>query len=193
MTEPRRPAAALLLLAALALLAPAAGPQVSAAEAAPNRIPDVHATSFAGQHIDLPAQLQGRTGILVLGFSKDARNAARDWGRRLFADYNSSSTVSYFEMPVLAGVPRLLRGVVLHQIAADVSDPAKPHFVPITADEPRWRELAHYSAPDDAYVLIVDSNGLVRDTRSGPLTDASYAAIKRSVANLQPRPPAGSH
>ena len=169
--------AALLLLAISAL-----------AQTAPDssRIPEVHATNLTGQQIDLPAQLKGRTGVLILGFSKEARIPTRTWGLRLAKDYFSSPTVSYFEMPVLAGVPRLLRGMVLKQIAAEVSDRGKPHFVPITADESRWRALAHYSQPDAAYLLVVDSSGHVRDTFSGPLTDTSYTRLQQAITAASP-------
>ena len=179
-----RPLAAALLLLAIVLPATPSAASQSPSGDTHDRIPNVRANNLAGQQIDLPAQLQGRIGILVLGFSKDARIPVRDWGRRLAADYFTSAIVSYFEMPVLASVPRLLRGVVLRQIAADVSDRGKPHFVPITADEPRWRDLAHYSDPDTAYLLVVDSSGIVRATLSGPLTDAAYAKLQHDIASL---------
>ncbi len=174
------PAALPLLLALFAI--PVAARTTSDA----SRIPTVHATSLTGQQIDLPAQLQGRTAVLILGFTKESRIPTRDWGLRLATDYFASSTVSYFEMPVLAGVPRLLRGIVLKQIAAEVSDRGKPHFVPITADEPRWQALAHYSQPDAAYLLVVDSSGQVRDTFSGPLTDASYTRLQQAIHAASP-------
>ena len=180
-----------LLLSVAATASPAAPPratppQNTALQAISEHIPDVHGTSLDGRTVDLPAQLRGRAAVLVLGFTKDARTPVRDWGRRLAADYAASPTISYFEMPVLASVPRHLRGFVLRQIAADVSDRGKPHFVAITADEPRWRALVHYNQPADAYVLLVDSNGVVRTTLSGPLTAAAYTALQRDIAALAP-------
>lgn len=159
------------------------------------RIPNVRGNTLAGQPVDLPAQLRGRTAVLVLGFSKDARIPVRDWGQRLAGDFATSSTVSYFEMPVLASVPRLLRGFVLRQIAADVSDRGKPHFVAITADEPRWRTLAHYNRPGDAYILVVDSDGNVRATLNGPFSARAYSALQRNLAEAVAAvlPPSGAH
>ena len=80
-------------------------------------------------------------------------------------------------MPVVAGVPRLMRGLVMKQIAAEVSDRGKHHFVPITDNEARWRALAHVTDPNQAYLLLVNASGRVEWTTSGPLTDAAYQAV----------------
>ncbi len=151
----------------------------------PQRIPDVHTTSFSGDLVDLPAMLQGKIAILILGFSKGSRNQATLWGRRLPTDYFYSPDVLYFEMPVLEAVPRLLRGAVLRSIKSEVSARSQPHFAPLTTDEQRWRTVVHYNQPDDAYVLVVDSNGLVQAQFQGEPTDASYQEMKRRVEQLQ--------
>lgn len=166
---PRRLATLLLLPSALAL---------SAQTPTAAQIPAIHADTLAGEPVHLPADLHGKSAILVLGFGKDARTPIRDWGKRLATDYFTSPTVLYYEMPVLAGVPRLLRGLVLKQIAAEVSDRGKHHFLPITDNEPRWRALTHVTDPSQAYLLVVDSNGNVLWTTSGPLTTAAYTALQ---------------
>ena len=168
-----------LRLATLLLLLPAVLPRTIAAQASTDtRIPAVSANTLAGEPVRLPADLHGKCGILVLGFGKDARTEVRDWGKRLATDYFTSPTVLYYEMPVVAGVPRLLRGMVMKQIASEVSDRGKHHFVPITDNEARWRALAHVTDPNQAYLLVVDASGSVQYTASGPLTEAAYQAIR---------------
>ncbi len=160
--------AVLLLLSSLPL----------AAQPPSTQIPAIHADTLAGEHVRLPADLAGKSAILVLGFGKDARAQVRDWGKRLATDYFTSPTVLYYELPVVAGVPRLLRGLVMKQIATEVSDRGKHHFLPITDNESTWRALAHVTDPNQAYLLVVDSTGSVRWTTAGPLTDAAYTALQ---------------
>ena len=173
-----------LRLAALVLLLPAVLPRTSAAQdpttsqATDTRIPAVTADTLAGEHVHLPEDLRGKDGILVLGFAKDARAQVRDWGKRLAIDYFTSPTVLYYEMPVIAGVPRLLRGMVMKQVASEVSDRGKHHFVPINDNEARWRALAHVTDPNQAYLLVVDAAGNVQWITAGPLTDAAYQAVR---------------
>ena len=158
------------------------------ASAAPNqtRIPAVHGTTFSNTHVDLPDALHGKVGILVVGFSQGSRDAVTVWGKKLAADYYDSPNVLYYEMPVLASVPKIMRGFVAGRIKSSVSDRGKPHFLPVTDDETQWRELTHYSAPNDPYILLVDGQGTVRWQTQGPPTDSIYAVLKQTVESLRP-------
>ena len=154
-------------------------------DAIAQKIPEIHGKTFADTPVDLPAILHGKVGILVLGFSQDSRDAVTVWGTKLATDYEDSSAVLYYEVPVLASVPKLLRGFVTGRIKAAVAERGKPHFLPLTEDEPAWRALVHYQAANDPYVLLVDSTGTVRWQTQGPPTNATYAALKRQVETLQ--------
>jgi hypothetical protein len=164
------------------------GAAIPASAADPNpRIPTVHGATFSDAKVDLPADLQGKVGILVVGFSQGSRDAVTAWGKRLATDYYGSTTVLYYEMPMLASVPRLLRGFVEGRIKASVSDRGRAHFLPLTEDEPAWRALTHYSAPDDPYIMLVDGEGAIRWQTQGAPADSSYAALKQQVEGLRPR------
>lgn len=177
----RRRSSFTLTLLLLALVAHATPPAALA-----QHIPDVHTLSFSGDRIDLPVMLAGgKVAILVLGFSKGSRTQAALWGRRLPTDYLYSPDVLYFEMPMLEAVPRLLRGAVLRSIKSEVSARSQPHFAPLTSDEQRWRSLVRYNQPDDAYVLLIDSTGLVRAQFQGEPSDATYQELKHRVDQLQ--------
>ena len=149
-----------------------------AAQAPSTQIPAIHADTLAGEHVRLPADLRGKSAVLVLGFGKDARTQVRDWGKRLATDYFTSPTILFYEMPVVAGVPRFLRGMVMKQIGSEVSDRGKHHFVPITDNESRWRALAHVTDANQAYILVVDAAGNVQWTTTGPLTDTAYTTLQ---------------
>ncbi|RXH57631.1 hypothetical protein [Granulicella sibirica] len=144
-------------------------------------IPEAHCTSLAGTTVNLPADLQGRTTILVLGFSRDSQQSVTTWGRRLAADFATSTTVSFYELAMLESVPRIMRGLVLRSMKKDVSERNQPHLLPITDNEPLWRNLAHYDKPEDAYVLLVAPDGAILWQAAGPPTDAAYADLRKHL------------
>ncbi len=182
-THPLRQTLSSALAFTLLLLAPAL--RSESPTAAAQHIPEVHTTSFSGDLVDLPSMLQGKVAILVLGFSRGARQQTTLWGRRLPTDYFYSPDILYYEMPVLQSVPRLLRGAVLRSIKSEVSPRSQPHFAPLTTDEQQWRSIVHYNQPDDAYVVLVDGTGLVRAQFHGQPTDAIYQELKHRVDQLQ--------
>ncbi len=150
-------------------------------------IPAVHGTSLANEAVNLPGALQGKVGVLVVGFSRGSREAVAGWGRRLAADYRDSPTVVYYEMPVLASVPGMLRGLVVRSMKSSVPQRAQARFVPITDKEAAWRNIAHYGQAEDAYLLVVDGQGDVAWQTQGQPTDAAYGALKQQVETLRTR------
>jgi hypothetical protein len=148
------------------------------------RIPEVHATSFADEPVNLPAGLKGKVGVLVVGFSKNSREADSAWGKRLAVDYRESPMVVYYEMPVLAAAPRMLRGMIVKSMKSSVPPSEQARFVVILENEAAWKTVTHFERPDDAYVLVVDSQGSVVWQTQGSPTDAAYAALKQHVETL---------
>jgi hypothetical protein len=154
--------------------------------AAGERIPEIHSTSFANQKVDLPADLRGKAaGVLVLGFSHGSRDAVTGWAGKIAADYRTSFVVAYYELPVVASVPGLARGLVLRSIKSSVPERAQKRVVPIVNNEAKWREIVQYGPPDDPYLLVVDGDGNVAWQTHGPPTDAAYAALKQQVEALK--------
>ena len=148
-------------------------------------IPETHATTLANAPVNLPADLKGHPTVLILGFSQSSREAVTKWARRLAADYRDSPTVLYYEMPVVAEVPRMLRGMVIRKIRQDVPERAQPRFVPITDHEEEWKAVSGYSkqgGEDAAYLIVLDPTGKVQSRRAaGVPTDESYAAVKQTL------------
>ena len=151
---------------------------------AQDRIPPVHSTTFAGQKVSLPDDLKGHAAILILGFTEGSRDQTTAWGKRLAADPARPAALLYFEMPMVEGVPRLLRGLVLHKIKETVSDNGQKHFLPVEEHEPDWKRIVAYGKPDDAYVLVIDENGVVRERLEGAADDGAYARVEQAVRQL---------
>ena len=145
------------------------------------RIPPTHGTVLSGEKINLPEALKGKVGVLVLGFSRASGDAVAEWGKKLFQDYNGSTTVSYYEISVLEAVPGILRGYVVRKISESVPDVAKSHFLPVLDHEKEWKAAAGFKPQDDVYVLVVDAAGLVRARVAGVASDANFAEVKRQV------------
>jgi hypothetical protein len=147
-------------------------------------IPATHGTSLAGTAVALPEALKGKVGVLVVGFSHASQGEVSSWGRLLDANYGKSNDVVYFELPMLAGAPKMMRGMIVKMMASSVPGAEKPHFVPLQAGEPAWRAVAHYDKPDDAYVMLVDDEGLVLWQTEGEATDAAWAELKKRLAKV---------
>jgi hypothetical protein len=147
-------------------------------------VPKSHGTTLEGMPTTLPDALQGKAGVLVVGFSHASQTQVASWGTRLAADYGQSHDVAFFEIPMLAGAPRMLRGMIVRSMGKSVPQDEKPHFLPMMEGEPAWRAATRYDKPDDAYVLVVDGSGTVQWQTEGQATDAAYSQMKSHLAAL---------
>jgi hypothetical protein len=147
-------------------------------------IPTARGTTLTGRDMALPPSLNGKIGVLVVGFSRLSGDQVANWGRLIEAQYGQSRDLTYFEISMLAGTPKVLRGMIVKQISSTVPGPERAHFVPLTEDDKPWRAVARYDKPDDAYVLVVDGGGALLWQTEGEATDAAWAEFKAKLNGL---------
>lgn len=152
-----------------------------AADAPAVRIPHLQGTTFAGERVELPQAFSGRTGILVIGFTRGSQSSAKVWGSWLFQRYETDHHVAFYELPVVAEVPALLRNWVLDRIRGDVSAPARTHFLPVLDNAAQWKVAAGATQNGTACVLVVDATGFVRWRYQGTASPAAIAELQRQV------------
>jgi hypothetical protein len=74
--------------------------------------------------------------------------------------------------------------MILRGMRKDMPAEQQSHFIPILDHEDEWKKLVNFSAPDDCYILLTDPRGHVAWQTHGPLTDASYDALKSALSKL---------
>jgi hypothetical protein len=144
-------------------------------------LPATHGTTLAGSEVTFPDALKHKVEIIVVGFSHSSQGQVANWGRLVATDYGKSSDVNYFELAMLAGAPKMLRGMIIKRMGSSVPFDERDHFIPVLEGEPAWRAVAHYNKPDEAYVLLVDTKGAVLWQTEGEPTDAAYASFRQEV------------
>jgi hypothetical protein len=126
-------------------------------------IPPAAGTALDGHSVTLPRDLPGRATILILGFSQHSADATTAWEKPIRSSLASLPSVGYLDMPFLEDAPSIIRPLIVRSIRKQVPDVLKPYFVPLTSGQAAWKQLTGFSAsaPDAAYVLLVDRNGQV--------------------------------
>jgi hypothetical protein len=154
------------------------------ADAQAATIPQAEGTTLTGAEVKLPEGMNDKLGVLVVGFSRGSREQVAAWGRKLAVDFGHSQKVMYFEVPMLAGAPKILRGMIVRQMGSSVPEKERSHFLPLTENEAGWRTVTHYSRSDDAYVLLTNRTGTVLWQAQGDATDTAYTQLKTEIAAL---------
>jgi len=148
-------------------------------------IPVTDARSLADNVIKLPDDLKGKPAVLVLGFSKSSSRQTKPWADELNRDFGSDPKIAFYQLPMLQEVPCPLRGFVLQGMRKPLSTADRKHFVPVFDNEAAWKVAAHFVAPDEAYVLLVDGFGRIEWQASGVFGDEKYEALRKRAITLE--------
>jgi hypothetical protein len=154
-------------------------------------LPRIEATTLDNQKIVLPDAARFRAIVLVLGFSRKSAEQTQPWSQRLAADYSSHAEVGYFEVPVLEGVPGLIKPIILRGMRKQTPAARQSHSIPIDRHADELKKICGYKEPDDAYILVASADGRVLWQTRGPISDAAYAEMMRMVSRTLSSQPSG--
>lgn len=152
-----------------------------AAFAGAQTIPSFTGPTLANETLHLPT---GSKAVLILGFSKKSGDVCKPWFNSVSSQLKDKPKVGYYEMPVLAGAPGFMRGMIVHGIRGSLTPEQQKHFAPVMQNEQAWKDAVHFSAPDDAYVVIIDEHGSILWRDSGAWSPSKEHELQNAIANL---------
>lgn len=147
-------------------------------------IPPIKAKALDDSEVVLPKPGSQQFLILVIGFSHKSGQNCTPWDKRLAADYGSDSHVTYYQLPILAGAPSMIRPMILHGMRKDVPAALHSHFVPVYDHEADWKKIVNFSGADDAYIVVTSPDGHVLWQTHGLLSDSAYAELQTAVSKV---------
>ena len=131
--------------------------------------------------------------MLVLAFSRRSNRQIESWTHRLNAALSrrpqeSQGALLLYNIIVLAGTPRLVRGVIRRAIRSGVPEERQGKYRIVEHDDAFWRALAAVDDADQAHVLRVGPAGRVCVRKVGPVTDQALADILEARCPIDPEP-----
>jgi hypothetical protein len=147
-------------------------------------IPPEHAKALDDSEIAFPKPGSQQVLVFVIGFSKKGGDVCRDWGRHLSADYLQDTRVMYYQVPHLEGAPSFVRPMILRGMRKSLTPQEQSHFVPLYEKQEEWKQAVHFSDPDNAYLIVADSEGRIVWQSHGNYSDSGYAELKKAVSDL---------
>jgi hypothetical protein len=148
-------------------------------------LPRIQGENLLGKPVVLPDAAAGHAAVLIMGFSHASQGETKVWSERLDHDFAGNSGVTVYPMAILEQVPRLVRGMASHGIKSGAPKEQRERFLLVYHNEAELKQAAGYSAPDDAYVLLVDGSGNIRWRYHGSITDAAVTQLQAELQTLR--------
>jgi hypothetical protein len=123
-------------------------------------LPATKGETLSNKPIVLSDAVHGHTVILIAGFSREGGNGANEWAKALRAD-PAFSEISVYEIAMIAGAPKLMRGMIKNGMKRGVAPADQDRFVVLTEDEQPWKSFFAVTNDNEAYVALIDPQGKV--------------------------------
>jgi hypothetical protein len=115
------------------------------------------------------------------GFSHGGGDQCGPFARRLAKEPSLvDGKFAIYEIAMLESAPRMIRPMILHGMRGGIPQAEQNRFLALFQDENQWKQVAGFtkSAQNDAYLVLVSSDGTVRWTGHGQYSDEVYSEFK---------------
>lgn len=149
-------------------------------------LPVVHGSFLTGRDVALPAASAGKTALLLLGFTYESRHAVEPWGEWWRKVTNGRADVTFFEMPMIGGMAKLGRWFIDRGMRKGTPEALHENVITVYADAGDWKKRLGVASAndDDAFLILIDGNGMVRWLDHGPFDRERAAALERALSSL---------
>ena len=151
-------------------------------------IPTTKAETVGGKKVALPDAALGHVNVFIVGFSRKSKDPSKDWGKQLLRAWEKDKSVQVYELAMLEGAPRFVRGMIVSGIRKDSPHDLEDNFLVAFEGADAWKNWVGFSAPDDAYIVVTDKSGNAQWKTNGPATDAAITDVKKVVEKLKAEP-----
>lgn len=147
-------------------------------------LPKLEGKALSGAEVILPDAARGHVTLIVFGFSKASGTPCKAWAAHVWPMIRKDKQADLFTVAEMQGIPGFIKGMVVGSIRRDTPEDYRSHFIPVFQDRKQWQTVVGFQplAPDDAYLVLIDSQGTIRWRTHGPYAPALAAQLQQQMA-----------
>lgn len=167
----RLPALALLAVTSLSCLAQA--------------VPAGQIETLTGRKLTLPDAIRGQIVIFLVGFSRSSSKPVSEWNKNLRPIFAGDQNVRIYQAADIAGAPHIFQGMIISGMRKGQPPDQRDNFFVVTENDNAWKQWVGFSAPDDAYIVLVDKSGQQVWKTHGAFNQTLLADLKTRALALE--------
>lgn len=144
------------------------------------KMPDIETVSLAGDTINLPRDTRGKYTVLCFAFVQKAQSLVDTWTLPILEKYPSDE-IFYYEIPMLAGGYKYVRGFIDGGMKRGV--PQNLHRHVATYYGPLNRYKTELNMPDSktVYLFLLDKQGIIVHREEGAANKEKLSGLFRKI------------
>ena len=176
-----------VLMMSLAAGTGAAQPSLRVGE----RLPTLKGQFLTGRDAVLPEASAGKVTLIAMGFTYGSRVPVEAWGEWYRTAIGSRTDITFFEVPMIGGLATLGRWFIDRGMREGTPVALHDHVITVYRGTGDWKQRISYASAhqDDAYLIVLDKEGVVRGLHHGVFDTFPSDELKRLLTSLADRRP----
>jgi hypothetical protein len=156
-------------------------------------LPQLSGRTLTGRTAVLP-QSPGKVTLVAVGFTYKSRFPVEAWAEWYRATIASRTDITLFEVPMIGGAATLGRWFIERGMRNGTPKELHDQVITVYGGTGDWKRRLSYSSEhkDDAYLIVIDQEGVVRWLYHGAFDEPRGDELKELLASLADRRPAGA-
>ena len=161
-----------------------------------DRFPMLSGQYFTGREAALPEASSGVTRLVAIGFTYDSRYPVEAWADWYRTAIGPRTDVTLLEVPMISGLATLGQWFIDRGMRNGTPVALHENVITVYGGTGAWKAALGYGPghEDDAYLVVLDGDGVVRwryhgmfdDATAGELRDVIMALADGDVETRQP-------
>ncbi len=151
-----------------------------------DRLPPLKGHFLTGRDAVLPQASSGKVALVAMGFTYGSRLPVEAWGNWFRATIGPRADVTFFEVPMIGGFATLGRWFIDRGMRNGTPVELHERVITVYGGTGDWKKRLSYSAEhkDDAYLVVLDGEGVVRWLHHGAFAQPRADELQRLVISL---------
>ena len=148
--------------------------------------PDLKGQTLTGRTAVLPQASSGQVALVAIGFTYKSRFPVEAWAEWYRTTIDPRTDVTFFEVPMIGGLATLGRWFIDRGMRKGTPVELHDHVITVYGGTGDWKQRLSYSPAhqDDAYLVVVDREGVVRWLHHGGFETSWSDELKALLASL---------
>jgi hypothetical protein len=151
-----------------------------------DRFPVLEGQFLSGRDAELPRASSGTVALVAMGFTYKSRFPVEAWGSWYGATIGSRTDVTFFEVPMIGGLATLGRWFIDRGMRSGTPVELHDRVITVYKGTGEWKKRLAYSSEgeDDAYLIVLDRDGIVQWFHHGGFDQARADSLRGLLTSL---------
>ena len=155
------------------------------------RMPELKGQTLTGRTAVLPQASKGNVTLVAMGFTYKSRFPVEAWTDWYRTTIDPTTAVTFFEVPMIGGMATLGRWFINRGMRSGTPVELHDRVITVYGGTGEWKQRLSYSTrhEDDAYLIVLDTRGVVRWLHHGVFDQSRADELKGLLISLADRHP----